>query len=141
MNELVLMFLQAKHDMTAAQVAPLCHARDFEVQSDQDDTAVTQDTMMGDSSISTVKSLGHSLSPTARRLPEQTAIFEGRAAASTGENDPELVPVVQAVGEATPPATMAVSPPRPGPQASETLSSPDAASLNVFSNPLYSIAR
>ena len=52
-----------------------------------------------------------------------------------------LVDAAESSGVATPPATVAVGPPRSTAEASKILSSPDAAALNVFSNPLYSVAR
>ncbi|KAK9868565.1 hypothetical protein WJX84_000830 [Apatococcus fuscideae] len=46
-----------------------------------------------------------------------------------------------AMGVATPPAASTVGHPSPGAGPSDALQSPDAAALNVFSNPLYSVAR
>ncbi len=44
-------------------------------------------------------------------------------------------------GVATPPASVGIAAPSTGAGASEPLLSPDSAALNVFSNPLYSVAR
>ena len=96
--------LQASHEVTAAKTLPLSPVRGFQLRSDQGDsvtdTVITQDSMMGDSSLIEDDSLEHGLNPTAGRLPVQTAILGGGAAAGTSiaEDESELLPAIPSRG-------------------------------------------
>lgn len=134
-----LSWLQGRQHGITAEISAANPGVGSELQHGRDEPLPKQTAAPGESLAKPDEGMVHSLDHGPADAAASTS--EHEAVASNVPDDAILVNAAETNGVATPPATVAGGPPRSTAEPSEALLSPDAAAVNVFSNPLYSVAR